>query len=71
MYEGNAIMAGQHEAKQVIMEARPKTMRENIDRQIDSCETQMKRLLELKAKLEAGASLLDIDMSDLRQAMNY
>jgi hypothetical protein len=53
------------------VDPRPKTMRENIDRQLAACEAQMGRLKELKAKLESGCSLLDIDMNDLRQGMNY
>lgn len=54
-----------------LIESRPKTMRENIDRQITQAEAHVARLRDLKSKLESGVSLLDLDMNDLRQGMNY
>ena len=70
--EVNAISTGQADGQMKLAGAlRPRTMRENIDWQIETCAAQMLRLQTLKTKIEAGASLLDIDMNDLRQAMNY
>lgn len=69
MYE-NAVVATERQTKGLV-DSRPKTMRENIDRQIENAEAQVARLKELKSKLEAGTSLLDLDMNDLRQGMNY
>lgn len=74
MYE-NAISSGYDvQAKQAqmgLVDSRPRTMRENIDRQIAAAEAHVARLKDLKAKLESGVSLLDLDMNDLRQGMNY
>ena len=48
----------------------PPTVRENIDQQIEVHEAAIRRLNETKTRLGA-ANLLDIKISDLREAMSY
>lgn len=48
----------------------PPTVRENIDRQIEHHEAAIRRLNETKLRLDS-ANLLDIKISDLREAMSY
>lgn len=46
------------------------TVRENIDRRIANAEAQVVRLKETKLKLEK-TGLLDVNISDLQEAMHF
>ena len=48
-----------------------RTIGQNIDARIDSLKAEIQRLEGVREQLERGASLLDVRIEDLRQAMNY
>ncbi len=48
-----------------------RTIGENIDARVASLKAEIARLEGVKAQLGSGASLLDVKIDDLRQAMNY
>ena len=48
-----------------------RTIGENIDARVASLKAEIARLEGVKSQLGSGASLLDVKIDDLRQAMNY
>ena len=74
MYEGqiamgqNSIRSGDMEAKDAYMS---RTIGQNINARIASLKAEITRLEGVREQLESGASLLDVRIEDLRQAMNY
>ena len=51
--------------------AMSRTIGQNIDARVASLKAEIARLEGVKAQLGNGASLLDVKIEDLRQAMNY
>ena len=74
MIEGPYIMAqnnirgGDMEAKEACIS---RTISQNISARIASLKAEITRLEGVREQLESGASLLDVRIEDLRQAMNY
>lgn len=75
MYENSANATG---LEQVAMQERAmkeayssRTIGQNIDARIASLQVEIQRLMGVRKQLENGASLLDVRIEDLRQAMNY
>ena len=58
-------------AQGVLGTLRTPTVGENLDDRINQLEKKLAALKELKQKLQTRASLLDINIGDLRDAMNY
>ena len=48
-----------------------RTIGENIDARVASLKAEIARLEDVKSQLGSGASLLNVKIEDLRQAMNY
>lgn len=48
-----------------------RTIGQNIDQRIANLRVEIERLEGVRKQLENGASLLDVRIEDLRQAMNY
>ena len=48
-----------------------RTIGQNIDMRIASLTAEIMRLQSVRGQLESGASLLEVRIEDLRQAMNY
>ena len=48
-----------------------RTIGQNINARIASLKAEITRLEGVRDQLEGGASLLDVRIEDLRQAMNY
>ena len=72
MYEGNqAISAGQGVGLDSKAEYMSRTVGQNINARITMLKTEIMRLENVREQLEGGASLLDVRIEDLRQAMNY
>ena len=76
MYEGNqaigayqGAMLGQGLAEKEAYMSR--TIGQNINARIASLKAEITRLEGVREQLESGASLLDVRIEDLRQAMNY
>ena len=70
---GTAAMAGEdrctpYDEKQAYLS---RTIGQNIDARIAMFRGEIERLQGVRAQLESGASLLDVRIEDLRQAMNY
>lgn len=59
------IACGQKDAYQ------SRTIGQNIDARIAGLKMEIARLEGVREQLESGASLLDVRIEDLRQAMNY
>ena len=60
--------AGAMAAKEAVMS---RTIGQNINARIASLKAEITRLEGVREQLESGASLLDVRIEDLRQAMNY
>lgn len=63
--------SGQIEKKQYHEQMMSRTIGQNIDQRILNLRAEIERLEGVRAQLENGASLLDVRIEDLRQAMNY
>ena len=48
-----------------------RTIGQNIDLRIAGLKAEIQRLEGVREQLQSGASLLDVRIEDLRQAMNY
>lgn len=48
-----------------------RTIGQNIDQRIANLRAEIERLEGVRKQLENGASLLDVRIEDLRQAMSY
>ena len=64
----NSIRGAEMEAKDAYMS---RTIGQNINARIASLKAEITRLEGVRDQLEGGASLLDVRIEDLRQAMNY
>ncbi|MBP7966064.1 MAG: hypothetical protein KAZ23_01495 [Burkholderiaceae bacterium] len=68
----NAAMGGEYQLKQAYAEEmQSRTIGQNINRRIAHLRAEIARLEGVREQLESGASLLDVRIEDLRQAMNY
>jgi uncharacterized small protein (DUF1192 family) len=63
--------SGQIEKQQYHEQMMSRTIGQNIDQRILNLRAEIERLEGVRAQLENGASLLDVRIEDLRQAMNY
>ncbi len=61
-------LIGGQQAKDAYMS---RTIGENIDQRIANLKAEIQRLEGVKTQLLSGASLLDVRIEDLRQAMSY
>ena len=59
---------GPYEAKMAFVN---RTIGQNIDARIQNLRAEIERLEGVREQLTNGASLLDVRIEDLRQAMNY
>jgi len=53
------------------MHPESRTIGQNINARIAGLKAEIARLEGVREQLESGASLLDVRIEDLRQAMNY
>lgn len=66
-YQGAGV--GQEQSEKAAYMSR--TIGQNINARITSLKAEISRLESVREQLESGASLLDVRIEDLRQAMNY
>lgn len=69
IYAANAKVASGSTLRDCLPPSR--TIGENIDARIATLNAEIKRLEGVRDQLQSGASLLDVRIEDLRQAMNY
>ena len=68
---GVALGSGAEMKHAVYVEMQQRTIGQNINARIASLKAEIARLEGVREQLESGASLLDVRIEDLRQAMNY
>ena len=71
MNYGNLVGAQKAEAGQLIGLRTDRTVGENIDQRIAILRAEIEWLEGVRKQLASGASLLDVRIEDLRNAMNY
>ena len=71
MSYGNALGMNQAAEAMKVQDCQARTIGQNINARIEYLKQEIARLEGVREQLESGASLLDVRIEDLRQAMNY